>query len=312
MIQNNITKLFAAITLLGGMTCLRPASRAADLSDQSTAPSQLPLVEIQQIVQAKGTVENGVLDLEISRDDIGEVKGPVGVTFDSDFEINGDLFFQPLSDNKGFLNGDLPLKEEEVNPFISQLLSHDLVFQAFHQHTPMHPQVWFVHFRGAGDPLQLARSIKAALNVTSVPFPQQPPDHPHSSIDPAKIKEILHADSVSVGREGVITAWIYRKDTIVIDGVTVNPQTNISTNVQFKPLDSGTQAAVVPDFSMTAEETVPVITLMLNESGWFQGCLYNQETHEEPQLYFDHMVKTGDAYNLAKEIRRGLDLTDSE
>jgi hypothetical protein len=50
---------------------------------------------------------------------------------------------------------------------------------------------------------------------------------------------------------------------------------------------------------------------MLNQLGWYQGCLYNQETNEAPQLYFDHMVKTGDAYQLAAEIRQGLDLTDS-
>jgi hypothetical protein len=29
-------------------------------------------------------------------------------------------------------------------------------------------------------------------------------------------------------------------------------------------------------------------------------------------LYFDHMLKVGDAYALAAEIRSGLDLTDSE
>jgi hypothetical protein len=30
------------------------------------------------------------------------------------------------------------------------------------------------------------------------------------------------------------------------------------------------------------------------------------------QLYFDHMSKTGDAYQLAAEIRAGLDLTDAQ
>lgn len=55
----------------------------------------------------------------------------------------------------------------------------------------------------------------------------------------------------------------------------------------------------------------PVVRLM-REQGWFQGCLYNQETNEDPQLYFDHMLKTGDAYALASEIRRGLDLTDTD
>ena len=51
---------------------------------------------------------------------------------------------------------------------------------------------------------------------------------------------------------------------------------------------------------------------MLIDRDWSQGCLYNQETAEQPQLYSDHMVKVGDAYQLAAEIREGLDLTASE
>ena len=299
-----------ALAILG--TYFQSSVCAADLGASSSQPSELPLVAMEKILQVQGTPTNGVLDFEISRDDVGAVHSPLNVTFDSKFEINADAFFQPLSDGQAFLNGDMALKVEEVNPFINQLLAHGLVFQAFHQHLPMNPQIWFVHFRGTGDPLELAQALKDALNVTSTPFPQRPPSHPKTPLDPMRLKNILQADEVSVGGEGVVTAWVYRKDTITIDGVTVNPQANISTSVEFKPLGNDGTAAVVPDFSMTSEETVPVITRMLNDLGWLQGCLYNQETAEQPQLYFDHMLKTGDAYELATEIRQGLDLTDSE
>ena len=63
---------------------------------------------------------------------------------------------------------------------------------------------------------------------------------------------------------------------------------------------------------MAADEVNPVVELMLNDLHWFQGCLYNQETDEHPQLYFAHMLKVGDAYSLAHEIRKGLDKTDSQ
>lgn len=63
---------------------------------------------------------------------------------------------------------------------------------------------------------------------------------------------------------------------------------------------------------MTADEVNPVVELMLNDLKWFQGCLYNQETDERPQLYFDHMLKVGDAYTLAQEIREGLNKTKSK
>ncbi len=33
---------------------------------------------------------------------------------------------------------------------------------------------------------------------------------------------------------------------------------------------------------------------------------------EDSGLYFDHMLKSGDAYQLARDIRRGLDLIDAE
>jgi hypothetical protein len=272
--------------------------------------NSLPEQQIEQIINAKGEVENGVLDIELARHDIGSVAGPEGVTFTPAFEINGDIFFQPVSHGQVFLNGDLALPESEVQNFIAALLRNGLVFQAFHQHLPMNPQIWFVHFRGLGDPLALARGLKAALNTTTTPFPQAPPQNPTTPLDPKRLEQILHGHA-SVGDEGVVTVWVYRKDKITIDGVTVNPQANVSTNIEFRPRGSST-ADVVPDFSMTGEEVNPVVSLMRNQKNWYQGCLYNQETEEQPQLFFDHMLKSGDAYQLAQEIRQGLDLTDSE
>lgn len=311
------------VLLLAGASCDLLAlsqgnNQQAEESTQgpSTQPAiSLPVQEIQDSVQVQGTVMNGVLDLSVERKDIPAVDGPEGqnVTFTPAFELNGDIFFQPLDNGQAFMNGDMPLKESEVNPFVSKLWENGLVWQAFHQHLPMHPQVWFVHFRGAGDPVAIAQGIKAALDVTSIPFPQAPPSNPQTPLDANRLASILHG-SASVGSEGVVTVWVLRTDTITISGVDVNPQTNISTNIQFKPLgdsQSG-QAAAVPDFAMTADETLKVIPLMLDNLGWYQGCLYNQETDEHPQLYFDHMLKIGDPYVLAAEIRQGLDLTASE
>ena len=190
-------------------------------------------------------------------------------------------------------------------------MANGLIFQAFHQHyIETHPNVWFIHWRGEGEPLHLARAVKNVLDVTSTPFPQQPPEHPTTPLDPGRLAKILHG-SAEVGEEGVVTVTVERADTIVIDGIQVSPEANIFTEVQFKPLSSaGAYAAAGPDFAMKASEVSPVVRVMRG-LGWFQGCLYNQETDEHPQLYFDHMLKIGDAYVLAHEIRKGLDLTAS-
>jgi hypothetical protein len=270
----------------------------------------LPVKQIEDIVQIEGEVSHGVLDLEIERKDIGDVKGPRNVTFTPSFEVHGDAYFQPLSCGQALLNGDMALTEEETNPFISALLKNGLVFQAFHQHLPTHPQVWFIHYRGVGDPLALARAIRAAIGVTHTPLPQMPPPHPTTPLDPERLAKILHGDA-TVGDEGVVTVTVPRSHGVILGGVEASPEAGISTVIEFKP-HGASNADVVPDFSMTSKEVGPVVNRMLVKLGWFQGCLYNQETAEQPQLYFDHMLKSGDPYVLAKEIRRGLDLTQSK
>jgi hypothetical protein len=291
--------------------CFSGAGKIYSAEDASGKGTNLPQDQIEKIIEAKGEVEDGVLDIELPRTDSGEMQGPAGMTLTPDFGVSGELLFQSTSDGKAFLNGDIPLREKEVNPFVDALLTHGLVFQAFHQHLPTTPQIWFVHFRGTGDPIELARSIKAALKKTALPFPlKAPPKNPKSPLDGERLAKILQGEA-SIGDNGVVTIWVKRKDKVTVDGVEVNPRANVSTNIQFKPIDQGPRAAVIADFSMRAEEVTPVITLMRTKLGWYQGCLYNQEIGETPQLFFDHMAKTGDALELAKEIRQGLDLTES-
>ena len=304
----------AAGGLAGGLvTAALPASATAvQVPNVRVQHGHLPVAKIERILQAEGTVSQGVLGIDISREDIGDVSGPLGVTFTPAFELSGTLTFQPLGDNHAFFNGDLALKPAECNPFIDAIIANGLTFQAFHQHyIETHPNVWFIHWRGEGGPLHLARAVKNVLDVTSTPFPQQPPAHPTSPLNPDRLASILHG-SAEVGDEGVVTVTVGRTNRVVIDGIRVSPEANIYTEVQFKPLSaSGAHAAVGADFAMEASEITPVIRLM-REKGWFQGCLYNQETDEDPQLYFDHMLKVGDAYALAHQIRDGLNLTASE
>jgi hypothetical protein len=280
-----------------------------DHRDQDGA---LPADQIQEIVQAEGTVTKSVLSIDVERKDIGDVSGPLGVTFTPAFEIDGTLTFQPLGHRSAFFNGDIALRPEETQDVIDAIIANSLIFQAFHQHyIETTPNVWFIHFRGEGDPLKLATAVHNVLKATSTPLPQTMPSNTTTPLDPDKLASILHGDA-QVGDEGVVTVTIDRADTIVIDDIHVSPEANISTTVQFKPLaSSGSSAAVGPDFSMKSSEVMPVVSLM-RSLGWFQGCLYNQETNEHPQLYFDHMLKVGDAYSLAQEVRRGLALTAVE
>jgi hypothetical protein len=272
---------------------------------------KLPAKQIQEIIEAEGMVSKGVLGIGVERTDLGPIGGPQGVAFPPSFELHGDLSFQPLGGRTAFFNGDLALKAEEIDPVIDAILGNGLVFQAFHQHFyDLTPEVWFIHLRGRGDAVGLAHAVRNVLRATATPLPQKMPANPTTPLDAKRLGRILHGDA-QVGESGVVTVAVPRTDTIVIGDVVVSPEANISTSVEFLPLDAaGSRAAAVPDFAMTAGEITPVMKVMRRQ-GWDIGCLYNQETAEQPQLYFSHQFKTGDPYVLAREVRRGLDRTNS-
>jgi hypothetical protein len=164
-----------------------------------------------------------------------------------------------------------------------------------------------MHFRKVGNREDVASSIKAALDVTSTPFPQTLPSNPTTPLPADRIGHILGA-SPTIGSDGVVTYDVPRKHPIELAGIRINPYLGVQTTIAFEPLNkTGTLAAVVPDYGMVASEINPVVRLE-RSLGWDIGCLYNQETAERPQLYFSHQFKTGDPISRAHEIRRGLNL----
>lgn len=248
-------------------------------------------------------VTERVLQIEIDRDDIPDVHKE-GMPIKPAFEINGTVCFQALSDGSVVLNGDMAFKAEELNPAIDQMLKHGLVWQAMHHLWGLQPMVWFMHFRGRGSAPKLAEAVRAVVSVTSTPSPQAPPKHPATPLDAKRLSKII-GQPATVGPSGVVTIDVPRRDSIILGGVRISPELNVFTPVGFQPLGDS-KAVVVPDFGMTASEIQKVAAVM-RAQGREQDCLYNQETDEQPQLCFGHMFKVGDAYQLAQEVRRGLE-----
>ena len=309
--------LVASLTSVADAGVAQAATSGEGATAAGETPNRLPVSSIEKIIGAQGDVSDGVLSIEVDRTDIGTVRNSFGVPIKPAFQVNGNFYFQSLGDRDGdaddrrgaaAFNGDMAFLEHEIQPAIDQMLKHGLIFQAFHQHFyDWHPMVWFMHMRAFGDPLAIARGIRAVLNVTSTPLPQKPPSHPTTPLDTKRLARII-GETPTVGDEGVVDFEVPRKDRIILDGVRINPHLNVASTVSFEPL--GSRTAVVVDFGMTAPEVQPVTKLM-RSMGWQIGCLYNQETAEQPQLYFEHQFKAGDPYQLAAEVRKGLDLLNT-
>jgi hypothetical protein len=270
----------------------------------------LPAKEIEAILQQKGDESNGVLSISPSLKiptRIGSVKLlPTTV-------LASDLDFQALKDGNAMFNGDIPVQTARMNTVIDAIIGNHLILQAQHQHFyDLSPMIWFVHFRGVGSPTALATAVHNVLLADHMPSGQKPPEKPRTPFNWKRIKAILGANSATTEEDGVVHFTVDREIPERLGGIVINKELNVATPIDFQPLNkSGTRAAVVPDFGMTGAEVQRVISTM-RAQGWDIGCLYNQETSETPQLYFSHELKTGDPYQLAAEIRKGLDQMNVE
>jgi hypothetical protein len=211
---------------------------------------------------------------------------------------------------RAIFNGELSLLDRETNPVIDRILRNRLVLQAFHQHFfDENPQLWHIHFRGTGAPLLLASAVADVIGATGTPLPQSSPPHPSSRLDAELLGKILGGDA-EVMEEGVVEVSVNRKEQIILGGIAVKSELGVNHTIAFEPLSDG-RAVVAPDFALIASEVNPVMESQRRQ-GFTVHCLYNQETAESPQLYFSHQLAVGDAYELARAIRRSLEKTNTE
>lgn len=270
----------------------------------------LPVQQIEQIMQASGTLSQGVLSINIDRKDLSATL-PGGVPVTPAELLNGQFYFQSVGRDKAIMNASFCLKPSEANPFIDALIANGLTIMAFHQHLiDMTPLYWFQHFRAVGNPLSIAQAVSNALKVTSTPLPQFSPPSLPTPFDAAQLARIL-GGTAQVGNSGVVTVSVPRAEQIHLAGIPIRPYLGVAAPIAFQPLDSaGSQALAIPDFAMIGREVDPVFQTMRSQ-GFTIGCLYNQETDERPQLYFSHQWAVGNPYDLANRIRKGLNLTNS-
>ncbi len=264
--------------------------------------------QIEAIMQTTGTMQNGVLYIELDRTDL-TVIGPQGIPFKPAFEILHEFFFQPLDNGQAFLNAEFTFIAAEMTRVLDAILANGLTVMAQHQHfIGERPQTWHYHFRGVGDPLALARAAINVVKATTTLLPQSQPSNPTTPLPTKQLAAIL-GGTAQVGSDGVVTVSVERADTIVIGGIVVNPDAGVDHTIAFEPLGNG-RAACAPDYALIAPEVNPALTTARAE-GFAVHCLYNQETDEHPQLYFSHQIATGAPLDLARRVRRVLDTTNA-
>lgn len=211
--------------------------------------------------------------------------------------------------NGSMVMGDLVLTESEVNAVISALQAGGIESTAVHNHLlEEKPRLAYVHYEGHGDPPTLARTLRAALERTKTPLtaPPAPASPPPLSLPAADLDKILGATGKANGVVDQFT--IARAERITEGGMEIPPSMGVATAINFQPAGSG-RAVVTGDFVMTANEVNGVIRA-LRRGGINVTALHSHMLREEPRLFFMHFWGGGDAADLARTLRSGLDATN--
>ena len=208
--------------------------------------------------------------------------------------------------------GDLVLTENEISPVISALQAGGVGQSALHHHV-LHetPRVLYMHVHALGSAASIARTIAAAVALTSIPAAAPAPATTAAAapfdLDTAGIARAL-------GRVGRVNGGVYQvsvpRNESIMDGTMPIPAAmGLGTALNFQPTGGG-KAAITGDFVLVASE-VNVVIPLLRSAGIEVTSLHNHMLTDQPRLFFMHFWANADALLLARALRDALDHTNS-
>jgi hypothetical protein len=217
--------------------------------------------------------------------------------------------FKRLPDGQAMVMGDLVLTDNEINPVISALQSGGVGQSALHNHIiGGTPNTMYMHISAHGKEVDIARTIRRALDGTKTPMDTASSAPPPFDLDSAAIGAALgYAGKVS---GGVYQVSVPRAEKVMEMGHEVPASMGLSTSINFQPTGNG-RAAITGDFVMIGPEVNPVIRA-LRDAGISITALHSHLIDETPRLYFMHFWANDDAVKLARGLGAALAKTNSQ
>ncbi len=262
---------------------------------------------VGQAIGKKGEMKDGVYRVGLPRKDLNVTSE--GVKIEPSLALGSYAAFVPMQGGEAMVMGDLVLTEDELNPVVSSLQENGLAQTAVHKHLPeQDPPIWWQHFEGTGDPVELAGAVNEALSLTGTPMKSESPEPgPLEGLDTARLDEIIGHKGENMGK--TYNFSVPRAEPVTMDGTEVGASAGVATAMNFQPTGGG-KAAINGDFVMTEDEVDPVLRA-LRENGIEVVALHNHTLGEEPRLFYTHFWANDDAEKLAEGLKAALDETNS-
>lgn len=260
--------------------------------------------EVLESLDRKGDFKAGVLKVNIPRNDLKMTIQ--GFSTPTPFGFGGWVSMTKATDGSEVVMGDLVLLQEEVNPVMSALLDNGIEVTALHNHFFWDdPHVFYMHVHAMGKAADLAKRLKAALDLIGHVTPPAVTHGPAAGtpLDTASIAKI-------VGHEGEQSGAVYKitigRDDLGMNehGAVINARMGLNTWAAFV----GTQqdAAVAGDIAMLEREVTPVLKA-LRKNGLDVVAIHHHMTGDRPVVIFLHYWGRGAVEKLATGFKAALD-----
>ncbi len=261
---------------------------------------------VGQALGKEGSMQPGdVYKVSMPRSDLQVTAG--GVRLKPALALGSWVAFKRMADG-AMVMGDLVLTEDEVTLVMTKLQEGGVEQTALHNHVLREsPRVMYMHIGAHGDPVKIARAIRAALALTKTPMaaPAAAPSGGEQDLgfDTKRLDQLM-------GQSGKVNGGVYqfsvpRAESVTDGGMEVPPSMGLATAINFQPTGGG-KAAITGDFVLTASEVNPVIRA-LRENGIEVTALHSHMLTESPRLFFMHFWADDDAQKLARGLRAALD-----
>ncbi|HEX4736870.1 MAG TPA: DUF1259 domain-containing protein [Allosphingosinicella sp.] len=253
----------------------------------------------QTIGRTGALLPRGAYRIDLPRADLSVTLD--GVRLDPAFALGSFAAFDPMEDGSVLVSGDLVLTEREVGPVMARLVEGGIEITALHQHLLRAvPPVMYMHFMGRGGAVALAKTLRAALDLTGTPARTPEPPGAGDVLDVPAMDRELGAKGRAAGR---LVQYLYRRPEAIRDrGMPIAA----GTVLVFQPL-GGARAATTGDFALLAGEVGPVVRALL-ANGIEVTAVHNHMLSEEPRVFYLHFWAVGDAAMLARKLRPAVDL----
>jgi Domain of Unknown Function (DUF1259) len=211
------------------------------------------------------------------------------------------------NDTHAMVMGDLVLLPSEIIPVMTKLRAAGFDISAVHNHLDGEtPHVMYMHYMGHGAPVELAKSLRAALAESKTPLGPPAAPAPAAAEIPAFVQTInttLKAQGNWAG--GVLSFNIPRAEPVMEDGMALAAAQGAAEAINFQEASPG-QVATTGDFVLTADEVNPVISALLAHNIQVTG-LHSHLLTEQPRVFFMHFWAVGSSDSVAQGIRAALD-----